>query len=151
METFLNNYEYLMQLEATKIKNFCNTYTNDSCMKSTTYSIEIDEYINTLQYDDCPSEIQEYIYVLSIDSKAIGLLKVSVFNDTASLHHVMIRRAYRGLGHGKRLLIGSLLSFFEEHNLDIVLHVSGSNSIACHLYEELGFTIIEALPTPSDQ
>lgn len=142
--------EYLMKFNKEHIPTFCDNssflqfLSNDS-----THAIEVLEYITEIE--DASST--EFTYLLLVDSVPVGLLKITCSDGAASaaMHHVQIRRPFRGRGHGKRLLIGALLSFFDHHTCDLLLHVSGRNQIACHLYQEIGFTIIESLALDSLQ
>lgn len=123
--------EYMMRL---KYSTFCQKHSDCSMSH---YSVE--EYI----YDVSDSE--EYNYVLCDGTTPLGLLKLTVSPDSSCLHHVMIRRPYRCLGHGKRLLNGALQMFYENHSCDILLHVSSTNEAAVKLYKDNYFEIIQSL------
>lgn len=89
----------------------------------------------------------EYIYVLTQHGIALGLLKITCETDskTACLHHVQIRRPYRQKGYGTLLVSHGLHCFWQQKNCDTVLHVTSTNTAAVHLYQKLGFRIIQSL------
>lgn len=91
----------------------------------------------------------EYIYTISDQDNTYSLLKLTISGDTACLHHVMTRHQFRNMGYGKGLLIGALNMFSEVFSGKIILHVNGDNTPAIHLYEAVGFNIIEKIDTYS--
>lgn len=121
--------EYLMQLKDTDKLSTDNPYDNT----------EIIEY-------SFPEENStEYCYVIMENSTALGLLKITREENSASLHHVLIRKSFRGKGYGKRLLVGALKMFSEENQCNILLHVTSTNIPAVNLYRQTGFMIIQSL------
>lgn len=129
----VSHQEYLMMLNH-------ENYTVKSCENKFT----VLEYI-------CESEEEtEYIYILKQNTEnntALGILKITceTGSETACLHHVKIRRQFRNRGYGFLLISRALELFRNNKNCDIVLHVTSTNTAAFHLYQKLGFQIIQSL------
>ncbi len=89
----------------------------------------------------------ESVYVLTEGKNAVGLLKLTCEKNskTACIHHVQIRKKYRHKGYGTLLVSHTLDSFLQKKNCDMVLHVTSTNTAAVHLYQKLGFRIIQSL------
>lgn len=147
LKTALENYPQILSDSKINLNFVHNTISHSEYLMSISPSefhkpegVEIIEYVYEYE-DEC-----EYIYVLMTDNLAAGLLKITRGSDhTACLHHVFIRKPYRRKGYGKGLLKGALELFFMENNCNIILHVTGTNTAACKLYNSLGFEIIQSL------
>lgn len=133
IQNTFSHSELLLQLKYTAC---LDTISNTSFEPDD--SIEILEYI--YEYDT----YEEWIYVITINNIAAGILKFTV-NDAACLHHVFIRKSFRNKGYGKRLLVGALKMFANENHCHIILHVTSSNTAAVKLYQNAGFKIIQSL------
>lgn len=98
---------------------------------------------------ETPGE-SEYVYVLKKQKTPLGIMKITheAGSKTACLHHIKIRRPFRGRGYGF-LLLSRALDLFRhttaKKNCDMVLHVTSTNTAAFHLYQKLGFQIIQSL------
>lgn len=103
------------------------------------------EYQYSLEEDEI-----EWCYVLQHQDIPMGILKITMQPgcNQATLHHVAIRKKYRGYGYGKRLLTGALKQFFSmaENVQSILLHVTSNNVAAYSLYQSLGFTLLDSIP-----
>lgn len=100
-----------------------------------------------LEYAYGESAETRYDFVLTENDIPVGILKITCepSADTACLHHVKIRRHLRGRGYGYMLVSRALEVFRQKKNCDIVLHVTSTNTAATHLYQKLGFKIIQSL------
>lgn len=106
--------------------------------------------VTVMEYTYKTPEESEYVYVLKKQNTALGIMKITHETDskTACLHHIKIRRPFRGRGYGFLLLTQALTLFWNkitQKNCDIVLHVTSTNTAALHLYQKLGFQIIQSL------
>lgn len=121
-----------------------------------------DDGLTILEYTFEDDRETEYIYVLQQTSEknALGILKITreTGSDTACLHHAQIRKPFRNRGYGSALLSRALRHFLsgktenlrrgslsDKKNCAIVLHVTSTNTAAFHLYQKLGFQIIQSL------
>lgn len=149
--------EALAEISATNLSIYCEeklTYTFTNVRHAYDNYMMILDSKNRETYES-GDEILEYcyeyetftelIYVLVENSIPLGLLKIHLMGDSACIHHVAIRKPFRGLGYGKRLLNGALKIFFKENDYDIVLHVTSNNTAAVNLYKSAGFILLESL------
>lgn len=113
-------------------------------LMSATDSCEIAEYSYELTDGG-----MDYRYVIFDQGNALGMFALTQENSShyATIHHVAIRKKYRGHGYGKRLLYRALQQFFLEYGTDYLLelHVTSTNSPAVSIYQSLGFTITDSL------
>jgi len=90
----------------------------------------------------------ECLYLFYLEETAIGRLKISYDpeSNTACMHHVGIRKAYRNQGYGKLFVEGALSVFLSQTPCKITLHVTSINTPALRIYKQVGFQIQESLP-----
>lgn len=74
-----------------------------------------------------------------------GSLCISVFSSYYYLYGFEIKEAFRGKGHGTRLLFDVLSDLCSFRPLPVRLQVSGDNRAALSLYKKTGFQITEIL------
>lgn len=126
--------EYLLRLSCNSYKYINIPDTPGNIFDIICYSCESDN-------------IPGYTYVLMLNNIAVGILTISPDENlqSACIHHVKIRKKYRGLGYGKRLLTEALNLFFDEYKIPVILHVTGTNSAAVKLYKSAGFETISSV------
>ena len=111
-------------------------------------SMESDDLQDLLRIDQMNSfapwtanqfnEAHDYIYVLVCESKVIGFVALSHYDDHAELQNLSVHPDYQNLGYGKRL-IDFAFQHLENHVKQIFLEVRVSNFTAIRLYHSLGF------------
>jgi ribosomal protein S18 acetylase RimI-like enzyme len=142
--------DYMLELDLSKekVRFNLNSAYEAVLAASNILEPEITEYSYDAENEAEASEA-EYTYVLSDPDNAYGLLKLSVEDNYACLHHVIVRRRFRGFGYGKRLLLGALNMFSENFYGRVLLHVTADNKPALHIYEAAGFQTIQQTDTYS--
>ena len=78
-------------------------------------------------------------FMAKIDDEIVGFAGIKVVLDEADLMNIVTKKSYRNIGIGK-----SLLNYIISHCKNLGLHsitleVNENNSVAIHLYENLGF------------
>lgn len=80
-----------------------------------------------------------YFYTLLANNSPVGYIGMHVVLDEGYIANLAIHPDYRGMGHGKKLLL-FLIQKAREHSLSFLsLEVRPSNKAAVRLYESQGF------------
>lgn len=81
-------------------------------------------------------------YILYKGEEAVGHVALSLENEDLWIYHVGIKPSLRGLGYGTALMVKAI----EKASPSLpILEVDTGNKIALHLYEKLGFKIIDGM------
>jgi ribosomal protein S18 acetylase RimI-like enzyme len=83
-----------------------------------------------------------FLYTLYNDDKeAVGMIWIKVDQTSAFIYEVYIEEKFRGMGHGKSIMLLLEEKAREMGIKTLKLHVFGSNHVARKLYETVGYEI----------
>lgn len=83
------------------------------------------------------------VYVTFLGQEQVGKCKVDCSGTNASIFDFKITKKRRGQGYGKETLLLILNSLINNQYKNILLHLTGDNKAAYHLYSGNGFDIIQ--------
>ncbi len=80
-------------------------------------------------------------WVIEFENKIIGYGGCWMIVDEAHITNIAIKDEYRGMGFGKKLVMGMMDDMMGEDVHSVTLEVRKSNHIAQKMYKSLGFKI----------
>lgn len=78
-------------------------------------------------------------FVAKFNNEIVGFAGIKIVLDEADLMNIVTKKCYRNNGIGKSLLNHIISTSKDLGLISITLEVNENNSIAIHLYENLGF------------
>jgi len=87
------------------------------------------------------------LLVADIGGKVVGYIAImSINEDEAKIISFAVKKEFRGMGIGKRLLASAIERCKAKGKKRILLEVRVSNVVAQNLYKKMGFEIIDEIP-----
>ena len=95
---------------------------------------------------------QKYRVFVGADDQIVAIygLRFVTAEKRAHLRRVAVNPLRRGVGIGRLLMIDALSMARDTNAQSMSLNVYGSNTVAIHLYEALGFRVRHTAPAPED-
>ena len=109
------------------------------------YGIDFEAYVAKGLYEFYQNyeEGKDRVWICEDDQEIAGCLVLMNRGEAAQLRYFIIRRDYRGIGLGKKLM-NLFMDFLKEAGYrSSYLLTSPDLSAATHLYKKYGFTLVE--------
>lgn len=93
-------------------------------------------------FNDCLSK-PYFAYTLSQQEQLLGYYIAMTVLDEVTLMDIVVQPSEKGKGYGKALLQHLITRCHQTNMQQIWLEVRESNAVAIHIYEQLGFVLVE--------
>ncbi len=119
--------------------NFSRMDIADLNLISSILNSDFDDFWTHSVLKDELQSVNSLYFKATIDNEIVAFAGIKIILENCDLMNIVTKKSYRNRGIGKSLL-DYIISNCKSLNLaSITLEVNETNSIAIHLYEDLGF------------